>query len=349
MNRDIKVRLIELLSELQAYRSSDDGTEHTVRCPYCGDSDTQTHSHFGIKIDPNNDEGMPFHCFRCDISGQLTPAVLDDLGIQITDDEYREFKAFTKKAAKLKKRNTLVVKENFTVPLSEYSPQNEQKRIYLAERLGLAFSYEELQENRIVPSLLEFMVRNEIKAIQGFDATSIHYLDEKYVGFLSINNNMINFRCIDPNFKGKRYIKIILNPDNTSNANFYSLPVRLDLLSPKPIHVHIAEGPFDILSVRFNLNPEAQHPEANHIYFSGMGFGFNGIIRHLIRGGILGNLNLHIYADHDKKDYEEKRILKKGLMNAFVDHFYIHRNQFHGEKDYGVPLSNIVDGVRKMW
>lgn len=349
MNRAIKERLIELLSEMQAYKESDDGREHTIRCPYCGDSDDPTHSHFGIKIDPDSDEPMPFHCFRCDMSGILTPDVLNDLGVQITDDEYREFKAFNKKAEKLKKKNTLVQKENFVIPLSEPSPRNEMKRAYLAQRLGLVFSYAEMQECRIVPSLYEFMVKNNLRSIEGFNNWQLQRLEEEYVGFISINNNLINFRNINPQSKNKRYVKVILNPMNPGNAHFYSLPSRLDLLDPRPINIHIAEGPLDILSIRFNLQPQQNDPNNPHVFFSSMGFGLSNILRHLIRAGIMGHLNAHIYADRDKKDYEMMKLLRKGYLDNFLEHAYIHRNQVPGEKDYGVPLAQIQDGIRKLW
>ena len=35
-------------------------------------------------------------------------------------------------------------------------------------------------------------------------------------------------------------------------------------------------------------------------------------------------------------------------LSAFEIDFYIHRNQYNNEKDYGVPKERIIDTVRKM-
>lgn len=348
MNREIKSVIIQKLQELPVYIPSDDGAEHTVRCPYCGDSKTPSHAHLGIRIDPNDDDGMMWNCFRCGASGPVTDELLDDLGIYISEDELRELRNFNKKVEKLSKKKTIVKTERFVVPLSQYSYSNELKRQYIADRLGLNPSYEDLQRNKIVVSLSEFMIRNELKSIEGCPDWLAAYLEKDYVGFLSANNNLLTFRNINPNSKGKRYYKLFINPMNRNNASFYSIPAQLDLLYEGPLHIHIAEGTFDILSVRYNVKPGAAIP-GNHIFYASCGYSYVNILKYLLRAGIITHLNVHIYADNDKPDREHARFLKRAFVDEFIEHAFIHRNQYPGEKDYGVPLDHINHKTRCLW
>lgn len=347
MTTEVKDLIIKKLQGLNVYKISDDGVEHTVRCPYCGDSKDPTHAHLGVKIDPDDKDGMIFHCFRCGASGIVTDQFLDDLGIYITDEELRELRNFNKKLEKLSKKRTIVHTEKFVVPLSSYSPTNEAKRLYLSSRLELNVSYENMQQNKIIPSILEFMVRNDIEKFDGLPEWQLKQLESEYIGFLSTNNNLITMRSINPNVsKNRRYYKLFANPHNQDNATFYSIPTQIDLLYTGPLNVYIAEGTFDILSVKYNLRPR---DEGYQIFYAACGYSYVSILRHLIKAGLCTHLNVHIYADNDKRDKEHQRFLKNGNINEFIEHAYIHRNYFKGEKDFGVPMRCIEDRVRKLW
>lgn len=346
MNSEIKKVIIEKLSDLPVYSVNDDGTEHMIRCPYCGDSVNPTHFHMGVKIDLDSDEGMPFYCFRCGASGKVTDDFLEDLGIYISDEEMKELRNYNKKAEKRNPKRTIIKSERFVVPLCEPTPLNEKKRAYISERLGLIFSYEELQQCKIVPSLYAFLLRNEIQSIQGVEKWVIDAMEKDYVGFLSTNNNLLTFRNINPESKGKRYYKLFINPLNQSNASFYSIPTQLDLMYADDLHVHIAEGTFDILSVKFNLPHEEP---GHHIFYASCGYSYVNIIKHLIRSGICTHLNIHIYADKDKSDSDHRKLIKKSSINEFMEHIWIHRNGYYGEKDYGVPRDRIMHKTRQLW
>ena len=348
MNRDIKGILIAKLSELPVYHPNDDGTEHTVRCPYCGDSKDPTHCHLGIAIDPNDDSAMLWNCFRCGAGGVVNDDLLDDLGIYISDEEVKELRNYNKKLEKLSNRRTILRTERFVTPLCQYTRENERKRMYLSNRLQLDVTYEDMQRNKIIPSLVEFMVRNDLKQIEGCPDWLVNAMEKDYLGFLSTNNNVLTFRNVNPTSRGKRYYKLFVNPLNQDRATFYSIPSQLDLLYEGPLHVHIAEGTFDILSIKYNVRPQDRMP-GYHIFYASCGYSYVNILKHLIRNGILTHLNVHIYADEDKPDYEHNRFLKRAFLDQFMEHAYIHRNKFPGEKDFGVPLEAIDEKIRVLW
>ena len=46
---------------------------------------------------------------------------------------------------------------------------------------------------------------------------------------------------------------------------------------------------------------------------------------------------------------QQENIFKKNKeMLHWIDHIYIHRNRYEGEKDYGVPMNKIIDSNRKI-
>lgn len=344
MNRAIKEFIINDLRELQAYQVSDDGTEHTVRCPYCGDSKDITHAHLGIYIDPNEDTAMLWHCFRCGAGGAVTDEFLDDIGVRLGEDEMSQLRNYNKKLAKLNKRG-IIRTERFIVPVCEPGFLNDQKLAYINRRLGTDMDYNEAKQNKIVPSLMAFMMANELTKIDNVPNWIPKVLERDYVGFLSSNNNLLTFRNIRPDGKGKRYYKLFINPLNPDNATFYSIPSQLDLMYQEGVDIHIAEGTFDILGVKYNVDPPSEH----RIMYASCGYSYMSILKHLARNGIVTHINLHVYADADKSDYEHLKMINKNPVSAFIEHLYLHRNGYEGEKDYGVPKERIIDRARQIW
>ena len=343
MNREIKELIVQRLRELPVCNVNDDKTEYTVRCPYCGDSTKDpTHAHLGLHIDLNQDDLMIYNCFRCGESGVITDSTLEDLGIYLTEQDVREFRSYNKKIAKLTNR-AIIRTERFKVPICTPTQTTEPKRLYLNRRLGLDFSYEDMGKCKIFPSILQFMQANELVMLPGVTDRGIWMLENFYIGFLSSNNNLLTFRNIGT--KGKRYYKVILNPYNADNNTFYSIPSQLDLLYTGDLHVHIAEGTFDILSIKYNLRPQYEH----QAFYASCGYSYMAILKNLARNGIVTNLIPHIYADRDKTDRDHWKLLKSSPVYAFTEHVYLHRNGVETEKDYGVPIGQIRDTSRKLW
>ena len=343
MNREIKELIVQRLRELPVCNVNDDKTEYTVRCPYCGDSTKDpTHAHLGLHIDLNQDDLMIYNCFRCGESGVITDSTLEDLGIYLSEQDIREFRSYTKKIAKITNR-AIIRTERFQVPLCTPTQLTEAKRNYLCRRLHLDFSYEDMAKCKIIPSILQFMQANELKFIPNVPDKVLWALENFYIGFLSSNNNLLTFRNIGQ--KGKRYYKAILNPNNADNNTFYSIPSQLDLMYTGDLHIHIAEGTFDILSIKYNVNPQYER----QAFYASCGYSYMAILKNLARNGIVSNLIVHIYADRDKTDRDHWKLLHSSPVYAFIEHAYLHRNGVQDEKDYGVPLSQIQDTARKLW
>lgn len=349
MYEGLKESIIEALEEMPAYSVNRTGIQHTVRCPYCGDSSNPRHAHFSIKIDTSDDSPMVYRCLKDGVNhGLLTEDVLADLGIYLSDRDHEAFKAYMKKSTKyINNRRTIVQTEIYKVPVWKSSQKNYMKLNYINQRLGLHWSFEDAARFKVVFNLTDFMRFNEIESIDGMDDSYRWVIDTYYVGFLSANNNCIQFRyvpTIDPKRTYLRYQKVILNPRNVSQATFYSIPSRIDLLYEGDLHVHVAEGTFDIISIKENLKPNYE----NQIFYASCGYGYMTIMRYLISNGICNNIHLHVYADKDKDDREQFRYIRSDPLNEWFDHITLHRNHFGDEKDYGVPMDHIIDAQRKI-
>ena len=143
----------------------------------------------------------------------------------------------------------------------------------------------------------------------------VNQLNQYFVGFLSLDNNFVNLRrmCnegIVYNGIDKRYINYNIHGKKDNTEKMYILHSNVDLTSPKRIQIHIAEGPFDILSIKHNLRLN----ESNSIYAAIMG----------------------------SKDMINELI---NIVDPFNATLYEHRNLYPGEKDFGVPLSRINETI----
>ena len=342
MNQDVKFKVIELLKGRGAYSHSVNGKQHYTRCPYCGDSKNLSHAHMSIMIDVESDSPMLFRCFKCDMKGMVTEETLNDLDLYIDNDMKSSLKSFNKKAMKLSKIvNTDM--EKFSVPVYTNNYQNSSKLNYINERLGTNIDFTEAKDLKLVLNVFDFMKFNEITEIEGMRYSMLKLLHNDYIGFLSCNNNCIVFRDITGKNK-YRYFKVTLNTKNVNQDNFYALPNKINLLYTNDINIHISEGTFDIISIYKNLI----NTKENNFFYANCGFGSTSIIKYLLHHGINTGLNIHIYSDNDKTDYDHKKYLQHNPIIKWVDNIYIHRNAFPGEKDYGIPKGRIYDTKRML-
>ena len=341
MNNDIKFEVIELLKQRGTYSVSTSGVQHYTRCPYCGDSLNPNHAHLSVKIDVDSDDPMVFRCLKCNISGLVTDAFFEELGILMSNDSLKELKAYTKKSMRLAKLvNT--DSEKIIVPTHTESSLCNMKLQYLNHRLGLDFSYQDAHEHKVILDVYEFMKANDIldpnrKVLLQSDWV-LKLLNGNYIGFLSANNNCIVFRNVTGIDKW-RYYKAIINEKNVNMDSFYTFPGKFDLMYTDRVDVHIAEGIFDILSIKNNLVKDTE----KNFFYASCGFGSVSIMKYIIHHAMNTGIHLHIYSDNDKKDYDHIRYLKNKDYTEWMDQIYFHRNLYSGEKDYGVPLSNIID------
>jgi len=268
----------------------------------------------------------------------MSSDVMEDLGLHVTPDFADQLKKSYRRILNTDYFNNRPA--TYKVPEFTDRDLNLQKLYYVNHRLDLSMDMKTAIENRIILSVSEFMSENHLRQIPDVADYIIGNLERYYVGFLSSNRNRITFRCIEDRPDLPRYFKLIINPLNLSKNTFYALPGAFDLLYTDPINIHVAEGTFDILSIRYNL----PHDEpGRHLFYAACGFNYNTILRWLLGKGVNTDINLHIYSDRDKSDKEHKKYLGTIQARNWVDHVYIHRNQFGNEKDYGIPYSQIDD------
>jgi len=299
-NREIKLEVINLLKTLPVYFTNSAGIQHTIRCPYCGDSKNQSHGHFSIKIDIDNDnEPMLFRCFKCDVSGILTNDVLEEIGIDVSNDMANTIGKFNKSTTK--SQPGIITKPlDYNVPIYSDTYINRRKLIYLNDRLGLNLTYGDCNRIKCILNFYDFIKLNNIEYLPDIKSTKIDLLNNNYIGFLSCNNNMIVFRNIY-NDKYRRYEKVKLNNRVINPNSFYIIPNTFNMLYTDDMHIH-----------RLNTN-----------------------------------LIVHLYSDNDKTNADHLKYLNKirnsGLV--WIKKLIVHRNIYNGEKDYGVPKSNIDDSI----
>lgn len=333
---EFKVQLWNHIMDNIRPRRKINDSQLAIRCPFCGDSVKNPQStHFYIKINMREDEPILFHCFRCDVSGILTPSVLRSLDL---NNLHLNSALISYNNYAVKNKNyEIVVKDNeldFKVPIpDENDERNIKKKEYIENRLGIKTTFEELAGLKTILKLGQFLKYNKIEKITVSKEKAI-MLHEDYVGFLTTRNEFINFRQVFPNNKGRRYEKysIFNNLDNT--RKFYTIPNEIDILSNKKITINIAEGVFDILGIYYHIYEKERK---NMIYTAACGSGFISVLKYFIKMGVFGNVKINIYSDSDRNVSFYKPLVKE--LKPWVDDFKIYYNEL--SKDYGVTKDEI--------
>ena len=294
---EIKLFILEAIKQLPVCVPDSMEVQWYVRCPYCGDSKDLSHGHLSIKIDTKTDEPILWRCFKCGECGILTETLLNDLGIVIDSEHRALLKASIKKGTvKNKFLNSYI--EKIVIP-TYYGEIAYRNLTYINSRLGTDISINEAKKYSIILDLDQFLSENGIDNLYNISKKMRAFIQNNYVGFLSTSKNKIILRLVNDIPSAKRYLKFPLNPYNKNPASFYNIPSAIDILSPEKIHIHIAEGIFDIISIERSLINEKER----QLFFASCGFGYGSILQFLIYNGIGGNIILHIYADNDKSDY----------------------------------------------
>ena len=311
--------------------------EVTINCPLCakqGDPDNGRHMYISLGLD---DKPPMYNCFRrTGHSGLLTKYNLEQLSnysqyidtvlMDEIENHNRAYSNYGRLQSIREQKMSLIVPD---------TKKYNYKLDYLYTRLGIPFNTDMCRENKIILSLYEFLYNNYIHTYT-MDKRSMDKLDKDFIGFLTNTGTSIIMRNISNT--GSRYIKynIIENP----LTSYYILPSEIDIY--KPIEVHIAEGPFDILSIFYNLNENRK----NKVYASIGSKAYLNLIKYLLIDIGLVDFVLHIYID---KNIESNILstLKKYLYPIDIE-VIIHINMYNGEKDYGVPKQHIIDYSYKL-
>ena len=126
-------------------------------------------------------------------------------------------------------------------------------------------------------------------------------------------------------------------------VSFYTVPSTVNLTIPNPVDIHVAEGPFDILSICYNV---CGNNRMQNIYTASCGKGYENVIRMYLMEYNIMNARFHVYLDNDVEDSILYGV--SVLIQSLGMELYIHRNTFQGEKDYGVDRSHIIDSMQRV-
>lgn len=335
-----------LLSKLPKAKQVSGGKEINCRCPYCPDSKNPNKGHFYISVPQSKNELSFFHCKKCQAKGIITHQTLLDWGIY--DAEIATGLATHNKLA-LNSPVNKIYNSNYAynVKYSQITDDDlsKYKLKYINDRLGTSLTFEDCVRENIILNLCDLLNENGITSYTRHP-NIVECLDSCFVGFLSIDRAFVNLRNMEikqlPDTINKRYINYNVFGKYDNTHRMYTIPTEINLCNPEPIKLHIAEGPFDTLSIYHNLRKTSY----NSIYTSITGNGYLGILKFYILTMKLINLEVHYYVDNDVGD--EKILYIAELLRPFNMDFYIHRNIFPKQKDFGVPLSKINESIRKI-
>lgn len=318
------------------------------RCKECSDSMNMSSAHMYISIPWDGDIPSLYHCFKCNASGIVTYKKLIEWGIydQVLATQLinynvsimhnmRNDKYFNRACYRL--MHTFNTVDN----------KSEFKRRYLCDRLGYNLSYDDLSKLKIILNLKDLLGENNITKFTR-DNNILNQLDSEFLGFLSIDNAFVNLRrtCNEGEvYKtiDQRYINYKIFDKYDTSQRFYTVPTEYNINCFQRTPLHIAEGPFDILSVYLN----ARNKEPG-LYTSITGNNYMGIILYFMMDLKIPNLELHLYPDNDKYGSMERM---KYIANCIPDPYvpvYIHYNTAPGQKDFGVSPDKIIEHVERI-
>lgn len=326
-------------------KTASGGTQCIIRCPYCGDSRNIRNAHMYIGIDKHNG-AICYHCFLCGRGGILNSDFFRAIGCFDTDLMNIVFD-YNEKILKINGKNFGYRRSNIHKRINHIQPiiknsvsENEiDKCLYINNRLGLNLTHEDLARLKIITNLESYLYNNRID-IRTRHQDVVHELSESSIGFLSVDNSHIILRAIreinNPNLQS-RYNNYTIYP-NQNTFLYYIIPSIVDPF--RPINIYITEGVFDILGVYFNVSVD----KTNSIFAAACGkTGYANMLKYIFTIARIPAFmsTVHMYSDNDVNMGEYNRVIK--LTNTLSTRFILHKNNYPGEKDFGVSKDHIID------
>lgn len=337
-----------LLHSIKSASTASGGRVINCRCFFCPDSRNPSSKHMYISIPQNKNEPSLYYCHKCHASGVVTYRSLIDWDIY--DDKIAmDLIDHNKKCSKDGRMAKLINKTHYIVRNSTTTDNDISrfKLAYINDRLGTNFTYQELRELKIILNLGDILRDNNITNLTR-DELIVNQLDINFLGFLSIDNAFLNMRriCNEGLVEksiDKRYINYKLYDKYDTSERFYTIPTKIDLCTPNRIKVHIAEGPFDILSIYKNIRKEEVG-----IYTSIAGSNYKGLVMYFLETYKLPYVEFHIYPDNDKHGSTNKIQRIADYLKPLNIPVYLHRNLYPDEKDFGVRPDHIKESIIKL-
>ena len=327
------------------------GKEVIVRCPACGDSKDPKHAHLYISVPQRPDEMSLYHCKLCNRKGIVDDLFLRKIGCEdsrVLVDVLKHNEELKKnpKYIKLRTFDIYPLRNNWINPKYEW---NKFKLDYINNRIGSAFTYEDILKLKMFLNLYDVLNQNKLDLTR--DPRVTDALNQHFIGFISYDNSYSILRKCDNaelyRTLNKRYINYNLINKFESNKDFYVLPTKINIEDPIGVNIHIAEGVFDVLSIYHNLNGCNQY---NNIYISAAGKSYYQALQFILEETGIINYTIHIYPDYDVTEYELNKLIISRII-ILPSNIVIHRNGYANsdgtiEKDYGVPANRIKDTVK---
>lgn len=336
--QDTKQKFLYFLYNRGEYIRRVNDKEYQTRCPFCGDSiHTLNTGHLYINIDVDDPYNMPYFCFKCQSSGVVNPELLDVMG---NDDQDLRNSIHTLNVRGKSKKS--YDKENKFMYFDRVLPENTKylnKIKYVEDRLQIEISNEEITKMKLITSLYDFLVANNITS-SPFKKDIRVMLEKDYVGFLSSGNSHILFRDITEKNKYK-WIKYPIEPDSKKNRVFYSFSDEIDLFTKDEITINLAEGVMDVIGVAYHFESDKD----NVMNIAVCGQNYNTNIRHLVDLGLFGsNVTLNLYLDNDEMYNKKAKKIKPMTYLETYKPLFKSVNKFINlkAKDYGIPKQDII-------
>lgn len=305
------------------------------KCILCGDSKRDPNKkRLYLKCDPLDvSEPITYICFNCGESGMLTVDMASQIIGELTIDEISLLKRINKTAMndsgtvrvnKYKNSKEIDVK----IPAPRKTENTIRKIKYMNKRIGTVVPLKDYERFKLIFSIVEFMQVNNLN-VQSKYRNLMHLFERDYIGWLSVKNEYIILRDITGNNKF-RYVKFNIFGMESDAHSFFTVKNGINVISHEPIHIVAAEGPFDIMSLVYNVYGEIT---PNMIFMSTNHGAFYNPLLYYINKGIVGsNVYIDIYKDSDSiMDYE----LLKEQMKIYTKNFSVFQNAIG--KDFGVP------------
>jgi hypothetical protein len=341
-NRETKLDIIQALSNRDVYFKQVNDVEYRTRCPYCGDSMNNLNTgHMYIRINPDDNFNIVYHCFKCEESGIMTADVLSALDIDDVDIKSGLY-TLNKTAKRADNKNIVSGVQNIYFDYKLPEIKLGKKTEYIENRLGIKFSKDDFKKMKVITSLKDFLILNDIKSIT-CDRYIANAIERDCVGFLSFGNSHILFRDIT-NRGAIRWFKYPITNESRKNRLFYSMAGSVDPLASEKIQINLAEGVMDTLSECYNLGFD----DSNIMHISVSGKYYDRILLYLVDLGLVGsNITINIFADNDAQ-YNSKNNNPtdinyfRNLLKKYK-HLYGEVNIYYNTmgKDIGVPRDEI--------
>ncbi len=335
-----------LKKHLVAAHDASGQTEISCKCKYCADGKDPRHGHMYISIPKAEDDISWFYCQKCHSFGIVDNKTLIEWGMYDPEIAQNLLTINMKARSHGKTRGF----ERQVYNLSNFIGDvklAQTKMDYINSRLETNISIQQALGDKIIFNLAEVLRYNKISQFTRHP-NIIDQLNKYFVGFLSFDNNFVNLRRICEEkivyeSVDNRYINYNIHDKKINTEKFYVSPANLDASRPKRIDIHIAEGPFDIMSIKYNLRRDN-----DAIYTAIGGSAYKGLLMYLIVTMNLYYINVHVYPDNDKSGNEYVMNDLAEFLRPFNIPLYIHRNTFPGQKDFGVCLNKINETIVKI-